>query len=150
MYFFPSWTTPYTLNIDLKSLNQWLLAKKISSNATKSQLIYFRSKRTPIPNVKIKLNGIKLFSTDHIKYVGITFNEDLTFQRSERGVQNFCHVNLNSTTPPTGHTKHTTIKQNYQNCHQKSILKISEQDLEEWLLYGTVCEMLVCKVQSAL
>ena len=46
-----------------------------------SQLIYFRGKRTPIPNVKIKLNGIQLFATDHIKYVGITFDEHLTFQR---------------------------------------------------------------------
>ena len=69
------------LNIDLKSLNQWLLANKISLNATKTELIYFRAKRTPMPNAKIKLNGIQLFATDHIKYVGITFDEHLTFQR---------------------------------------------------------------------
>ena len=69
------------LNIDLKLLNQWLLANKISLNATKTELIYFRGKRTPIPNAKIKLNGVQLFATDHIKYVGITFDEHLTFQR---------------------------------------------------------------------
>ena len=34
-----------------------------------------------MPNAKIKLNGIQLFATDHIKYVGITFDEHLTFQR---------------------------------------------------------------------
>ena len=69
------------LNIDLKLLNQWLLANKISLNTTKTELIYFRGKRTPIPNAKIKLNGVQLFATDHIKYVGITFDEHLTFQR---------------------------------------------------------------------
>ena len=37
------------LDIDLKSLNQWLLANKISLNATKTELIYFRNKRDPIP-----------------------------------------------------------------------------------------------------
>ena len=34
-----------------------------------------------MPNAKIKLNGTQLFATDHIKYVGITFDEHLTFQR---------------------------------------------------------------------
>ena len=69
------------LNIDLKNLNQWLLANKISLNATKTELIYFRNKRTQIPNTKIKLNGITLSPTSHVKYVGIVFDEYLTFQR---------------------------------------------------------------------
>ena len=46
------------LNIDLKSLNQWLLANKISLNAAKTELIYFRDKKTDIPKSKIKLNGV--------------------------------------------------------------------------------------------
>ena len=69
------------LNIDLKALNQWLLANKISLNATKTELIYFRSKKTKIPKLKIKLNGVKLEETDLVKYVGITFDEHLTFKR---------------------------------------------------------------------
>ena len=69
------------LNIDLKSLNQWLLANKISLNATKTELIYFRNKRTPVPETKPKLNGVKLDATDHVKYVGIIFDEHLTFHR---------------------------------------------------------------------
>ena len=68
------------LNVDLKSLNHWLLANKISLNATKTELIYFRSKHTPIPETNIKLNGIKLTANDQVKYVGITFDEHLTFQ----------------------------------------------------------------------
>ena len=69
------------LNIDLKSLNQWLIANKISLNATKTELIYFRDKRTVIPKTKIKLNGITLEETTHIKYVGIIFDKHLTFRK---------------------------------------------------------------------
>ena len=67
------------LNIDLKSLNHWLLANKISLNATKTELIYFRNKRTEIPSSNIKLNGVKLFGTNQVKYVGIIFDEHPTF-----------------------------------------------------------------------
>ena len=76
------------LNIDLKSLNQWLLANKISLNATKTELIYFRNKRTPVLETKPKLNGVKLDATDHVKYVGIIFDEHLTFHR---------HIKIEST-----------------------------------------------------
>ena len=54
------------LNIDLKSLNHWLLANKISLNTTKTELIYFRNKRTAIPDAIIKLNGVKLFATNQV------------------------------------------------------------------------------------
>ena len=56
------------LNIDLKSLNQWLFANKISLNSTKTEL-FLRNKRTSKPNGKIKLNGDKLSETDNVKYV---------------------------------------------------------------------------------
>ena len=44
-------------------------------------MIYFRSKRTEIPSSNIKLNGVKIFGTNKVKYVGIIFDEHLTFQR---------------------------------------------------------------------
>ena len=68
------------LNIDLKALNNWLLANKISLNAAKTELIYFRNKKTMIPISKVKLNGICLSATNHVKCVGITFDEHLTFK----------------------------------------------------------------------
>ena len=68
------------LNIDLKSLNQWLLANKISLNAAKTELIYFRDRKTEIPKSKIKLNGVQLPAISQVKYVGITFDEHLTFK----------------------------------------------------------------------
>ena len=68
------------LNIDLKLLNHWLLANKISLNDTKSELIFFRKKGTSIPEVNIQLNGIKLVHSSEIKYVGIVFDEYLSFE----------------------------------------------------------------------
>ena len=67
------------LNIDLKSLNHWLLANKISLNSTKTELIYFRKKNKIIPHLNIKLNGVKLQPSHAIKYLGLTFDEHLTF-----------------------------------------------------------------------
>ena len=68
------------LNIDLKSLNNWLMANKISLNSSKTELIVFRKKNVPMPNLKIKLNGVKLKPKHEIKYLGITIDEHLTFK----------------------------------------------------------------------
>ena len=68
------------LNKDLNSLNHWLLANKISLNATKTEMIYFRGRRTQLPTLKVKLNGIKLNPEDEVKYVGLILDEYLTFK----------------------------------------------------------------------
>ena len=50
----------------------------ISLNCTKPKLIYFRKKRSAShTNIKIKLNGKILTSTDHIKYLGVNLDETL-------------------------------------------------------------------------
>ena len=53
------------------------LSEQISLNTTKTELIYFRNKRAPVPETKPKLNGVKLDATDHVKYVDIIFDEHL-------------------------------------------------------------------------
>ena len=66
------------LNYDLRGLCLWLLANKISLNAAKTELIYFRKPLQNIPNnLKIKINGKKLFPTSSIKYLGIYLDEFL-------------------------------------------------------------------------
>ena len=66
------------LNYDLKCLYNWLLANKISLNATKTELIFFRKTSEKIPdNIIIKLNGQKLDHSSHIKYLGIYLDEFL-------------------------------------------------------------------------
>ena len=68
------------LNIDLKSLNYWLMANKISLNSSKTELIIFRDKNKHVPSLNIKLNGIKLVPKSEIKYLGLTMDEHLTFK----------------------------------------------------------------------
>ena len=59
------------LNLDLKLLYNWLLANKISLNATKTELIIFRKPLTKIPILKIKINGTRIIPSSSIKYLGI-------------------------------------------------------------------------------
>ena len=71
-------TPQNNLNYDLKCLNNWLLANKISLNAAKTELIFFRKPSEKIPdNIIIKLNGKKFDHTSHIKYLGVYLDEFL-------------------------------------------------------------------------
>ena len=64
-------TLQNNVNRDLISLNEWLLANKISLNKEKTELIYFHKVRSQIPiDLKIKMNGKRLFHTKKIKYLG--------------------------------------------------------------------------------
>ena len=68
------------LNRDLRSLQEWLLANKISLNATKTELICFKKPRStpPPPTLNIRLNGIKIYPTNSIKYLGIYVDNTLS------------------------------------------------------------------------
>ena len=57
-------------NIDLKLLCQWLAANKISLNSSKTEYILFRRKLKPTNyELKIKINGKKLYLSTSIKYL---------------------------------------------------------------------------------
>ena len=71
------------LNKDLKNINHWLIANKISLNDTKTEIIHFHKINDKIPpNLKFKMNGKLLYPSEHIKYLGIyldaTLNESFT------------------------------------------------------------------------
>ena len=56
------------------------MANKISLNSSKTELIVFRKKGIKIPDLNIKLNGVKLIPKSEIKYLGIIIDEHLTFK----------------------------------------------------------------------
>ena len=56
-----------SLNMDLKILYKWLLANKISLNCDKTEVIFFRKPGDKIPDIKIKLNGHRLYPSNYIK-----------------------------------------------------------------------------------
>ena len=68
------------LNIDLKLLTNWLKANKISLNSSKTELILFKSPNKKINyELKIKLNGTKIFPKSEVKYLGIIFDPHLNW-----------------------------------------------------------------------
>ena len=70
------------VNIDLKFLCHWLNANKISLNASKTEYILFRPKHKSINfELKIKLNGKKLYPSNYIKYLGIYLDENLNWKK---------------------------------------------------------------------
>ena len=69
------------INHDLVLLVQWLRANKISSNASKTELVIFRPKQNAITknlNFRISCKKIKLSRT--VKYLGVILNENLLWQ----------------------------------------------------------------------
>ena len=65
------------VNADLKSLYKWLLANKISLNCDKTEVIFFHKPGSIVPNIKIRMNGIRILPSNHIKYLGLYLDETL-------------------------------------------------------------------------
>ena len=59
------------VNFDLKQIENWLQVNKISLNVGKTELVLFALlKKQPACDLKIKLNGKRLYETDSVKYLG--------------------------------------------------------------------------------
>ena len=68
------------LNQDLKSLNLWLKANKISLNASKTEILIFRHRNKPLNyDLKIKLDGKRLYPSKYVKYLGILIDSQLSW-----------------------------------------------------------------------
>ena len=68
------------VNMDLKLLHCWLCANKISLNSNKTEFILFRHKRKPLNfDVKLKLNGDRLYPMKSIKFLGVLIDENLNW-----------------------------------------------------------------------
>ena len=69
------------VNHDLKLLCVWLRANKLSLNAKKTELIIFKSKNKCITKkLNFRISGQKLYPTDHVKYLGITLDQHLSWE----------------------------------------------------------------------
>ena len=68
------------MNIDLKILQNWLKANKISLNAGKTEFILFRHPNKKVDyDLKIKINGKRLYPSEYVKYLGITIDSFLNW-----------------------------------------------------------------------
>ena len=70
------------VHYDLKNLSNWLKANKISPNVGKTELVLFTSSKKQLDcDLKIKLNGKRLYETDSVKYLGIQIGKRLTWRQ---------------------------------------------------------------------
>ena len=70
------------VNYDLKILSNWLKGNKISLNVCKTELVLFTSSKKQLDcDLKIKLNGKRLYETDSVRYLGIQIDKRLTWKR---------------------------------------------------------------------
>ena len=70
------------LNLDLENLCKWLIANKISLNKGKTELIIFRNGKKEIDyDLKIKINGKRLFPSDSVKYLGVYLDSHLNWNK---------------------------------------------------------------------
>ena len=66
------------VNHDMKQLNNWLSANKISLNVEKTELVIFKSPRKVLSDeIKIKLTGKRLYPSNSVKYLGVRIDEFL-------------------------------------------------------------------------
>ena len=69
------------LNQDLNITSDWMKANRLSLNVDKSKLIIFKSRQKKFDNnnISIKLNGSKLDPIDHVKYLGLYLDRNLSW-----------------------------------------------------------------------
>ena len=69
------------VNADLKRLVNWLNANKISLNVRKNEIVIFKSKQKKFEgDLKIKLSGKRLYSTESVKYLGVKIDTNHSWQ----------------------------------------------------------------------
>ena len=70
------------VNYDLKNLSNWLKANSISLNVGKTEFVLLTSSKKQLDcDLKIKLNGKRLYETDSVKYLGIQIDKRLTWKQ---------------------------------------------------------------------
>ena len=76
------------VNADLKTLYKWLLANKISLNCSKTEIVFFHKAREKVPDIKIKMNGHRIYPSKNIKYLGIYLDESLNGKYNCKNIYN--------------------------------------------------------------
>ena len=75
------------VNYDLKNLTNWLNANKICLNVSKTELVLFKSPKKLINHeLKIILNGKRLYETNSVKYLGVKIDKGLTWKEQINNV----------------------------------------------------------------
>ena len=78
----------------MKQLSNWLRANKIALNVEKTELVIFKSPRKVLSDeIKIKLTGRKIYSSNSVKYLGVKIDKFLHWHEQVNNIA----VKLNRT-----------------------------------------------------
>ena len=76
------------INHDIKQLWQWLQSNKISLNASKTEIIIFKTKlKTITKHLNFRVSGHKINRTTSIKYLGVHLSNSITWEIHFKNVQ---------------------------------------------------------------
>ena len=82
-------TIEANLNFDLKCVSEWLKSNRLSLNVKKTKLLFFRSKyKTIQENISIKIQGVRINPSSHVKYLGIFIDEHLSWKHQIKELSN--------------------------------------------------------------
>ena len=75
-------TIETVMNYELKLASQWMKLNKLSLNTDKTKLILFHSRYLTFNpfHLSIKLDKVKLFPVEHLKYLGMFLDNHLTWE----------------------------------------------------------------------
>lgn len=72
----------YDLQVQLDCIDNWCRKWQLLVNGTKSQIVHFRKKGIKRSTTEFKLGSEKLLYTNSYKYLGVIFDEHLTFENA--------------------------------------------------------------------
>ena len=74
-------TIETVMNYELKLASQWMKLNKLSLNTDKTKLIFFHSRYESLNSnhLSIKLDKVKLYPIDHVKYLGMFLDNHLSW-----------------------------------------------------------------------
>ena len=76
------------INHDIKHLCQWLRSNKISLNASKTEIIIFKTKlKTITKHLNFRVSGQKINPTTSVKYLGVHLSDSLTWEIHFKNLQ---------------------------------------------------------------
>ena len=76
------------INHDIKQLWQWLQSNKISLNASKTEIIIFKTKlKTITKHLNFRVSGQKINPTTSVKYLGVHLSDSLTWEIHFKNLQ---------------------------------------------------------------
>ena len=77
-----------TLNNELKKVNLWLQANKLSLNIKKTDVIIFKTRRKKIDNIIVKINYTEIKQVESTKVLGIYIDSNVTWKTHIKHITN--------------------------------------------------------------